>query len=239
MRDAHWLLPLHALPFGAQGVHTPALQKLPVAQSMSAVQPVLQSVPLAQTKLPHPTFAAALHAAAPRLPLQSLSLWVTIEYWPMLEMESEHVKSAHSVPDGAALQVPEALQPPAAQLALEAGQAASAVPSPTGAHAPAAEHEWHVPHAAPAAKVHVGFVPSQLLEHAPVTQAVRVPCGFAAAVRVVQVPWWFERSQAWHEPVHAELQQKPSVQCVEVHCASVLQALPLPTVPQLPLTHGW
>jgi hypothetical protein len=39
--------------------------------------------------------------------------------------------------------------------------------------------------------------------------------------------------------VHAELQQKPSTQCVDVHCASALQALPLPTVPQLPLTHGW
>jgi hypothetical protein len=49
-------------------------------------------------------------------------------------------------------------------------------------------HEWHVPHAAPTLNVQVVFVPSQLLEHAPVAHAARVPCGFAAAVSGVQVP---------------------------------------------------
>ena len=38
--------------------------------------------------------------------------------------------------------------------------------------------------------------------------------------------------------MQVELQQKPSAQCPELHCASDLQTLPLATVPQLPFTHG-
>jgi hypothetical protein len=139
---------------------------------------------------------------------------------------------------GEALQAPFPSQPPAAQMAEFAGQAASAVLMATGRQAPAELHALHVPQAAPALNVHVGLVPSQLLEHVPVLHKVRVPCGVAAAGKVVHTPSCVVTSQAWHEPLQALLQHKPSTQWAFVHCASALHLLPSATVPQLPLTQG-
>jgi hypothetical protein len=47
MRDAHCEYALHAAPVANQGVQMPALQKLPLRQSMSPVQFSLQSTLLA------------------------------------------------------------------------------------------------------------------------------------------------------------------------------------------------
>lgn len=57
----------------------------------------------------------------------------------------------------------------------------------------------------------VGLVPSQVAAQAPKPgQAARPPCG-KSPVSVVQVPSEPATSQAWHWPLHAWSQQKPSV----------------------------
>jgi hypothetical protein len=44
----HWLLPAQGLPSSMAGLHVPEAQKLPAAQSVSTVHPVLQAVAEAQ-----------------------------------------------------------------------------------------------------------------------------------------------------------------------------------------------
>ena len=73
MRVAHCEYDVHDWPRASQGVHTPAWQKLPFTQSMSAVQLVLQSILFALQEYPaQPVFEPLpVQAAAPEaLPLQ-------------------------------------------------------------------------------------------------------------------------------------------------------------------------
>src|SRR6185312_2952783 len=67
---------------------------------------------------------------------------------------------------------------------------------------------------------------------------VRVPCG-APVITVWHVPRLLMlsgMSHAWHWPLHAELQQTPSTQCMLEHCASAVQLRPLPSRPHDMLT---
>ena len=130
---------------------------------------------------------------------------------------AEQENAPQPVPAAAALHAPAPSQPPARHCASFAGQAASAVPAPTAVQAPAAVQDLQVAQDAPTVNVQATFVPSQLLVHAPVVQAVRVPCGLAPAGSVVQAPSWPVTSQAWQELPHVLLQQKPSIHWPEVH----------------------
>lgn len=88
------------------------------------------------------------------------------------------------------------------------------------------------------ANTHDVPVPSHALPQVPGTHAVRLPCGACPAPSVVQWPMEPARSQAWHEPVHAESQHTPSTHCPDVHCPALVHLLPFPTLPQEPFTHG-
>jgi hypothetical protein len=57
--------------------------------------------------------------------------------------------------------------------------------------------------------------------------AVRPPCG-APLGTVVQVPGLLTTSHAWHCPVHAESQQRPSTQKPLVHWPGAVHVAPLP-----------
>jgi hypothetical protein len=54
-------------------------------------------------------------------------------------------------------------------------------------------------------------------------QATRLPCGASPAVSAVQVPWLPGTSHAWHWPLQAVSQQKPSVQWPLPHWSSLVQ----------------
>jgi hypothetical protein len=68
--------------------------------------------------------------------------------------------------------------------------------------------------------------------------AAQIPCGsllFAAIGQQVPIrPLWSQLTQA---PVQATLQQNPSAQKFEAHCAALVQTAPMGFGPQLPATH--
>jgi hypothetical protein len=68
--------------------------------------------------------------------------------------------------------------------------------------------------------------PSQLPEQLEpsAAQASRVPCG--APTVGVQVPWWPAMSHAWHCPLHAWSQHRPSTQKLLAHWSAAPQAAP-------------
>jgi hypothetical protein len=90
------------------------------------------------------------------------------------------------------------------------------------------------PHDAPAGAyafpAHVaGSVPSHWgVAHAvaPIGHGARIPCGFP--VTGTQVPGLACVSHAWHSPVHAESQQRPSTQNPLEHSSPFVHAVPPP-----------
>lgn len=68
--------------------------------------------------------------------------------------------------------------------------------------------------------------------------AAQTPLGsIVPAGTVVQVPLLAVNVQLWHCDPQAVLQQTPSTQLPDWHSCSLLQLLPLLSLPQLPLTH--
>ncbi|MEO5768666.1 MAG: hypothetical protein ABIS92_09980 [Polyangia bacterium] len=88
------------------------------------------------------------------------------------------------------------------------------------------------------AKTQLVLVPLQRLPQVPAAHAARPFRGAWSAASAVHFPSAPARSHAWHEPVHAVSQQRPSTQLPDTHWLAAVHLLAFGTLPHEPITHG-
>jgi hypothetical protein len=258
--EPHWLAAVQAEARALRGTQAPASQKSPATHSASAVQEVAQAPPGPHWKPPQLRPGGGVPETAVQAPAVPgrLQAWQAPPQAWSQQTPSEQVPEAHWLAAAQAAaratlgrqapawhQSPAAQSASAAQLVLQAVapqangaqalvEGAGQLPAPSQAAAavavPEAQEADRQLWAAPGKLQAATWLPSQLPPQAEpsLAQAERAPWG--APVTGLQVPTLPGRSQAWHWPPQAWLQQTPSAQAPVAHWLAAVQAPPLATL---------